>query len=110
MNPSHERAPHILEFGFHLREAALKQQSTMVRGVAKAQAQAKSQKKAEGMNKHGSQLEDQKKGLKLICPACKVGLIARLTVRLRAGAVCVLSLASAAGTLQRASSARCHGA
>ena len=57
----------------------------MVRGVAKAQAQAKSQKKAEAMNKHGSQLEDQKKGLKLICPACKVGLIARLAVRVQAG-------------------------
>jgi hypothetical protein len=44
----------------------------MVRGVAKAQSQAKAQKKADAMKSHGSQLEDQKKGLKLICPACKV--------------------------------------
>lgn len=35
--------------------------------------QAKAQKKAEDMSKKGSQREDQKKGLKLICPACKVG-------------------------------------
>ena len=44
----------------------------MVRGAAKAQAQAKAQKKVDSMNKHGSQLEDQKKGLKLMCPTCKV--------------------------------------
>lgn len=39
-------------------------------------AQAKAQKKAEALQSKGSQLEDQKKGLKLICPQCKVGTIA----------------------------------
>ncbi len=47
----------------------------MVRGVAKAQSQAKAQKKAEALQSKGSQLDDQKKGLKLMCPTCKVSSI-----------------------------------
>jgi hypothetical protein len=47
---------------------------TMVRGVAKAEAQKKAQKKADAQKSGGSQLEDQKKGLKLICPTCKVSI------------------------------------
>ena len=53
----------------------------MVRGVAKAQSQAKAQKKAEALQSKGSQLEDQKKGLKLMCPTCKVSSIRHNSVR-----------------------------
>jgi len=53
----------------------------MVRGVAKAQSQAKAQKKADALQSKGSQLEDQKKGLKLMCPTCKVSSIRHKSVR-----------------------------
>jgi hypothetical protein len=43
----------------------------MVRGHAKADAQAKNAKKNDDAKKKGSQLDAQKKGTNMTCPQCK---------------------------------------
>eukprot|EP00793_Prasinoderma_coloniale_P004350 PRCOL_00000110-RA len=44
----------------------------MVRGNAKAKSQEKNAKKQAAKQRSGSQLNDQKKALKFVCPVCKV--------------------------------------
>lgn len=51
----------------------------MVRGAAKAQAQAKNAAKQEAAKGGKSQLKDREKALKFICPQCKAPSPVRLT-------------------------------